>query len=122
MIRLIASDVDGTLVPEGTSQVDPQLFHLILQLKERGIRFVAASGRQYASIVKAFDPVKDEIFFIADNGSFVVEKGQFLVTNTFPEDVWKAIIRHVHTVPGPRSWSPAWKDPIPTAGRRDFSG
>ena len=37
MIKLIASDVDGTLLPEGTADLNPELYDVILKLKEKGI-------------------------------------------------------------------------------------
>ena len=52
MIKLVASDVDGTLVPDGTFEIDPEIYDVIKKLKEKGITFVAASGRQYASLKK----------------------------------------------------------------------
>ncbi len=30
MIKLIVSDIDGTLVPEGTHDIDPELYSVIL--------------------------------------------------------------------------------------------
>lgn len=50
MIKLIASDIDGTLVHDGTHELNPELCDVILQLKEKGIQFAAASGRQWQSI------------------------------------------------------------------------
>lgn len=41
MIKLIASDIDGTLVHDGTHELNPELCDVILQLKEKGIQFVA---------------------------------------------------------------------------------
>lgn len=35
MIKLIVSDVDGTLVPEGTNQMHPGIFSMIRKLKNR---------------------------------------------------------------------------------------
>lgn len=99
MIKLIASDVDGTLVPEGTSQVDPHLFECILKLKEKGIRFVAASGRQYAGVLSIFRPVKDDILFIADNGAYIIEHDRFLFSNTIPPADWHEIVRFLRTLP-----------------------
>ena len=99
MIRLIVSDVDGTLAPEGAKELDPQLFLLIRKLKELGIRFVAASGRQYESVLNVFLPVRNDILFIADNGAYIVEAGNVLASNTFSGDTWKAIIRHIRTIP-----------------------
>ena len=68
MIRLIASDLDGTLLKNG-AQVIPEIFELIPALKKRGIHFVAASGRQYANIRRLFAPLQDEISYVAENGS-----------------------------------------------------
>ena len=35
MIKLIASDLDGTLLPEGTMDVNSELFDVIRRLKKR---------------------------------------------------------------------------------------
>ena len=63
MIKLVASDIDGTLLRYGEQKLNPELFDIIRQLKKKGIHFIAASGRQYASIVNLFEPVKDEISY-----------------------------------------------------------
>ena len=36
MIKLIVTDVDGTLVEDGFTNVDPRLFDTILKLREKG--------------------------------------------------------------------------------------
>ena len=33
MIKLVASDIDGTLVPEGTTSIDPEFYEIIRKLK-----------------------------------------------------------------------------------------
>lgn len=71
MIKLVVSDVDGTLVPDGTFDICPEIYDVIRKLKEKGITFVAGSGRQYASLRRLFAPVADEILYITDNGGFV---------------------------------------------------
>ena len=76
MIRLIATDLDGTLVKEGTSQLDPEYFEVIRALREKGVLFAASSGRNYASIAKVFEPVKNEMAFLAENGGHAVVLGE----------------------------------------------
>ena len=76
MIKLIASDIDGTLVENSTAVLHPEMFDLILKLKEQGILFCAASGRQYQSIANMFEPVKDDIIFLAENGAHIRYKGK----------------------------------------------
>ena len=47
MIKLIVTDIDGTLLPEGTHSLDPEYFEVITRLREKGIQFAAASGRHW---------------------------------------------------------------------------
>ena len=46
MIQLVVSDIDGTLLQDGANAIPPAIFEQIARLKERGIRFCPASGRQ----------------------------------------------------------------------------
>lgn len=78
MIKLIASDLDGTILLNDAQSVSPRMFELILELKQKGILFAAASGRQYSNLRKLFEPVKDEISYIAENGSLCIHKGKVL--------------------------------------------
>ena len=71
MIRLVASDIDGTLLRNGAKTIDPVLFDQIRRLGERGIRFCPASGRQYSSLRRLFAPVADELTYLCENGAVV---------------------------------------------------
>ncbi|EEP44426.1 Cof-like hydrolase [Collinsella intestinalis DSM 13280] len=73
-IKLIASDMDGTLLDEN-GQVPPETFDLILALRGRGVRFVASSGRRYDRLCDFFSPVKDRMDFVASNGAQVFADG-----------------------------------------------
>ena len=46
MIKLIASDLDGTLLYGRNNTVSDEMFEMIREMKKRGIIFAAASGRQ----------------------------------------------------------------------------
>lgn len=99
MIKLIATDIDGTLVPDGSDKINPEIFEVIMKLKKQGIYFTAASGRQWKSIERLFFPVKDAIFYIAENGAYVGARGRELFT--FPmkrEDVYE-IVKQVRQIP-----------------------
>ena len=78
MIQFIASDIDGTLLQNNAGELNPRVFELIRQLKEHGIRFAAASGRQYRGIRTLFGPVCDEISYIAENGSLCLHDKKVL--------------------------------------------
>ena len=75
MIRLIATDLDGTLLtPEG--RLPEGTFDRIRRLKAQGITFVPASGRQFGNLQRLFYPVRQDISFICENGAYIVADGQ----------------------------------------------
>ena len=51
MIKLIVTDVDGTLVEDGFTNVDPRLFDTILKLREKGIQFSLTAASLLMSTV-----------------------------------------------------------------------
>lgn len=71
MIKLIASDLDGTLLQDGTQELTPRAISLIHSLTQKGIYFVAASGRQYTNERIVFDKIKDEISYIGEKAQSV---------------------------------------------------
>ena len=78
MIKLIVSDMDGTLLND-EKKVDPEMYELLHKFKEHGIRFVVASGRQYPSLKQNFHEHIEDIVVIAENGAFVVDNGEELL-------------------------------------------
>lgn len=71
MIKLIACDIDGTLLRYGEKQLHPEVFEQIDRLRDAGVIFCPASGRSFGSLIKLFSPVADKIYFISGNGSLV---------------------------------------------------
>lgn len=84
MIKLIVSDVDDTLLLESTMNLNPEYFDVIKKLQEKGVIFVAASGRQKVSIKKVFAPIQEEIAYLADNGTDI-SAGDFVRSMKFEE-------------------------------------
>jgi Cof subfamily protein (haloacid dehalogenase superfamily) len=92
MIQYIASDLDGTLLEDGGNHIDPEIFGLILKLKEQGIHFIAASGRQYQSMRFLFQPIKDEISYITENGSLCIHGGKVIFRGEINRELGLRII------------------------------
>ena len=75
MIKIIFSDMDGTLLtsanklPEGFSE-------MMTELKRRNVLFAPASGRQYFSLLRSFEDYRDEFLFLAENGTLVMHRGK----------------------------------------------
>lgn len=93
MIKLIASDLDGTLLQNGAQQLRPETAELIRQLRGQGRIFVAASGRQYPNLQRLFAPVQDEIDYICENGSLVIHEGRVLAKHCIERELGQEIIK-----------------------------
>ena len=89
MIKLIASDIDGTLVKDGTLAIDREYMEVIGRLIDKGIVFVACSGRQYRSERKLFTPVADRLLYISDGGTVVRTPKEILKVDTLPDEICK---------------------------------
>lgn len=70
-IKLVACDIDGTLLPVGQTEISPAVFDQIRRLHAIGVRFCPASGRQYTSLRRLFAPVAADICYLCENGSVV---------------------------------------------------
>ncbi len=87
MIKLIASDLDGTLLLNGAQKLTEEAYGLISALKEKGILFVAASGRPLTSQKLLFGPIADEISYIAENGAVYAHGNQIVTTNEIDREL-----------------------------------
>ena len=74
MIKLIASDLDGTLIPEGTQEIEPGFFEVLSELLDQGYQFYVATGRQYANVRRLFSDYADRIGFVCENGALAMER------------------------------------------------
>ena len=102
-VKLVVTDMDGTLL-NSNSEVSDEFFKLYDQLKKINVKFIAASGRQYFSIVDMFESIKNEITIVAENGAFAMHGDKELFTLELPSEyISKSInilrnINNVYTV------------------------
>lgn len=99
MIKLIASDLDGTLIPEGTQQVEEGFFEVLQELLDRGYMFYVASGRQYANIRMVFSDFADRIGFVCENGAMAMEQEQLEYVLEIPWEKARAIAEDILQFP-----------------------
>ena len=92
MIKLIASDMDGTLLT--TQKRLPKDFTQVVRaLKEKGVSFCIASGRQYASLRRDLVDLVDDLIFIAENGALIMEHDKELFIEALDACDLPAIVR-----------------------------
>ena len=83
MIKLIACDMDGTLL-DSQKRLPQGLLPVLRALRERGTMFAVASGRQYAALLRDMREIADDILFICENGALVMERGKRLHIDPMP--------------------------------------
>lgn len=95
MIKLVASDLDGTLLLNGAQSVEDSMFETIGKLLDRGILFAPASGRQMTSLKRLFAPVAEELVYISENGALVSYKGKTIAKTPMKRELALEIIEDV---------------------------
>ncbi|MGB4776739.1 Cof-type HAD-IIB family hydrolase [Microbacterium sp.] len=96
-IRLIAVDMDGTLLlPDGA--IPPGLWPLLERLRERGIAFAPASGRQLATLQGMFGGVEGELDYIAENGAYVVRGDAEVSSDALDADFSASVVTRLRTL------------------------
>lgn len=70
MIKLVVTDLDGTLLND-EMRLAPDFFEVLEEMKKRGVIFTAASGRSQYTIEKIFEPMEKDVLYISDNGGYI---------------------------------------------------
>jgi len=98
MIKLIATDMDGTFLKDDMS-FDTQKFDTIYQrLESEKIKFVVASGNQYFQLKSFFEKYPD-IIYIAENGAYIRDVKQTYAVHAFDATVVKTILEKLEAIP-----------------------
>jgi len=98
-IKLVATDMDGTLL-NSKGEVSQSFFYLFDELKELGVTFVAASGRQYYSILHKLNAIKDDMIVIAENGALTMHRDQELQTTEIDRNTYLELLEITQTLEG----------------------
>lgn len=93
-IRLIASDMDKTLLTT-VGELPPDFHEWLEVLGEKGITFVAASGRPMVTLKKMFGNVVDRMVFISDNGGVIVAGGEVVFKSFASGADYRRILRYI---------------------------
>lgn len=120
-IRLVAVDMDGTLLDD-QKNFPPGLDELLDQLEERGIVFVPASGRQVWSLIDMF-PERPGLTFIGENGAIVMRDGREISSTPLDLATVRESVRLVrqHSLPRPGATA-AREDAGEGSLRENFDG
>ncbi|MGJ8550543.1 HAD family hydrolase [Winogradskyella wichelsiae] len=79
-VKMVVTDMDGTLL-NSNHEVSERFFKIFKTLQQQNIRFVAASGRPYYSIIEKLESIKTDITIVAENGGLIIENENVLLAN-----------------------------------------
>lgn len=78
MIKLVVSDVDGTILTKEQTEVSGEMLCAIDALRASGKTVAVASGRTYGSLEKLFYAVKQDLYFICCDGAVIVHNDKVI--------------------------------------------
>ena len=100
MIRLIASDLDGTLLND-KKQLPPDFFEVLDALEEKGVRFTVSSGRTYNAVQHLFPESRHRnIDFICDNGACVIHDGRVISIRELERPLFEEVLSECEKIDG----------------------
>lgn len=99
-LRLIACDLDGTLLLNGAQSLRGDTCDLIRELLNRGILFFAASGRQYTNLQRLFWPVRDQIGYLCENGCVSFYQSRQLHRERMDRELGRKLIQAIQQTEG----------------------
>ena len=85
MIKLIACDLDGTALDD-QKNIDSGLKEVIGKLKEKGILFTVASGRNKELIRRFVEDLEIEIPYICNNGANIYHGNELINVDCIPSE------------------------------------
>ena len=120
MIKLVVSDVDGTLISKDEVSVSQRVLNAIEALKKNGKTVAVASGRTYGSLEKLFSSVKEDLYFICCDGAVIIHNDKVIYCKQIGiGDVMDVIRRPEYEGCGIMLCTP--KVPYVIQGSEDFS-
>ncbi len=96
---MVVSDMDGTLLLDGAQQLSQRSVQVIRRLQERGIRFVAASGRQWYNVENLCNGLHRPLSMIVENGAMTILDGQIATKHCFDRETAREIMTAMQELP-----------------------
>lgn len=100
MIKLIATDMDGTWLTDQKTYDEELFLREFAVMQKRGIKFVIASGNQYENIYARFPKTAAKMYFIAENGALVAQGRQVIHTDCISDEdlqvIFEIIAKYAH--------------------------
>ena len=86
-IKLIATDMDGTILDSQGLLDLPRLEKILDRLEEKGIRFVIATGNEIHRVRQLLGHLTDRVVLIVANGAKIFENNQLIQVETWNDEL-----------------------------------
>ncbi|MFS9092582.1 HAD family hydrolase [Streptococcus timonensis] len=86
-IKLIATDMDGTILDSQGLLDLPRLEKILDRLEEKGIRFVIATGNEIHRVRQLLGHLTDRVVLIVANGAKIFENNQLIQVETWDNEL-----------------------------------
>ena len=99
-IKLVASDLDGTLLNKN-KEITPRLFEALEKLDKLGIYFVPSTGRPFGTVPKAIKELPFLKYVITSNGATIYDaaEGKNIIENYLTPEAVDAVIEIAKELP-----------------------
>lgn len=91
MIKAVAVDMDGTFLNSQNDYDRPRFEQLFNTMKEKGIRFIVASGNQYYQL-RSFFAADQGITYVSENGALIFDDQGLKRERHFSKELTEKII------------------------------
>lgn len=100
-VRIIATDLDGTLMAPDHITVTPRTKQALLDAHEKGIKITVATGRALSFTDGVTKQIPFADYVICSNGASVYDRvnGKFIYTNLVPADITEKAVELLNTIP-----------------------
>lgn len=95
MLKLIVSDLDGTLLPYGQVAVSETVKHLLHEALQKGIAVAVSSGRTLGELMPLFSELERDIWFIACDGGHYFRNGRSVYEKKIEREDLSLFQKHV---------------------------
>lgn len=96
-IKAVVTDMDGTFLDDRGDFDRSRFERNLVQLEERGIPFIVASGNSLERLLDLFRGFENRILFLAENGGLFYYKGETRFRKTLDSAVIEKLVEHYRT-------------------------
>lgn len=98
-IRLVAVDEDGTFLRDHVHYDEERFERVWVGMRRAGCRFVVATGNQYYQVRELFSRHADDIGYVTENGSRVMDGDRQVFCARAPREVVRRVVDVAHETP-----------------------